>query len=64
MASLEGTVMGSAVYNSSVFTGANQVEPCLFVATAGSVMIRYTLNIPPPEERLTQPTTSLVLGES
>jgi len=46
-----------------VLTGTNQVEPCLFVATAGSVVIRYTLNIPAPEERLTQPTTGLVIGE-
>ena len=39
------------------------MEPCLFAATAGSVVIRYTLNIPAPEERLTRPTTGLVLGE-
>jgi len=44
-------------------TGSNQVEPCLFAATAGSMMIRYNLTIPAPQERFSQPATGQVLGE-
>ena len=44
-------------------TGSSQMEPCLFAATAGSMMIRYTLTIPAPQERFSQPATGQVMGE-
>ena len=47
----------------AVFSGSNQVEPCLFAATAGSMMIRYGLTIPAPQERFSQPATGQVMGE-
>lgn len=39
------------------------MEPCLFAATAGSMMIRYSLTIPAPQERFSQPATGQVMGE-
>ena len=44
-------------------TGSNQMEPCLFAVTAGSMMIRYSLTIPAPQERFSQPATGQVMGE-
>ncbi|XP_065899647.1 LLGL scribble cell polarity complex component 2-like [Dysidea avara] len=57
------SVVTNVLLAETYVTGTQQVEPCLFAATAGSVVIRYTLNIPAPEERLTRPTTGLVLGK-
>ena len=39
------------------------MEPCLFAATAGSMMIRYSLTVPPPQERFSQPATGQVMGK-